>query len=1437
MRLRPTWKTIAAELVVGFIMLIGGLVHYVHGAEGARALAAFVSRSASSPQMRVEIGAIEDALSSSPAVRGIKISDTGGVWLTIDRVEAHWSRPALLALRLDIDRIDIGRVDVLRRPVAAAAASAPDAKKPAEKAQSSWPSGLPLKVRLGDLAIAKIALARPVLDMSATLAADLGFSAGSVKDEADLRLQVQRLDAPGAISALAHFAPRDGALTLKIDASEPEGGVVARLAQIPGLPPVELAIDGAGTLDAFTAKLSAKAGDVGDAEGVAKIAREGAARRVDLDLAARLAAFLPKDLAALFKDSTRLEGVAHLGDDGGVAFDGAALKTSSFVLDVKGKLDAAHNVEARLGLHGVRAAEDAGFSAKTLEGEATVSGALSRPNAALKFVVEDAALPMGRLGRIDLDAKAVADGDLSDPAARLDLEAEGQASGLALSDAALAEALGDAASLSLRARVDGAGQADVGLAKIATSAGAATWSGRIGPTSIAGRAHVEAPDLRRFARLAGRELRGALTFGADLSGAPSEGHVAAKLEGAIGSPGLGVAAVDALLGRRLTLSGMAATQPGGGFAFEKLAVSGDYVSALVDGRATPEKAQIDAKITAPDLSRADARVAGRGEIAAAMTGALQRPDAVLTATLTGAKLNGRSVPKLALRGEAKDLLGALTAVASLDGLIDGRPARGRATAARVGDGWKVDDVDLAIGRASVKGALALDGAGLATGRLKLAAPDLDDLSALALQQLAGRLQADVALDGAGGGQNVVVDATAEGLRAKDASLRRLDAKFTARDFLRRPKLDGTVAIDDAAFGKETVSKARLSAKPAGDGAAALDLSLEARGFNVLGRATLTPGERMRLDVSQFSAQRQGKKIALAAPALVTLQGSGVELRGLSVALGSGRLDVDGTLGERLDLTAKARAVPLSVAAIVDPSLTLEGLVDAEARITGPKTAPAGDWRIKLAKASAPQLRSSGLPAVDAAANGRLSGSRTTLDADIALGSASRVKVGGSAPLGEGALDLTVKGVVDAALANTMLAANGQTVAGKAAVDLRLSGPATAPILGGGVDIANGAFNDPLNGVSLDKITGRIEGRGRDLNIASLSAHTRNGGQIAVSGRVTVAPDAGMPGSLRIGAHNAQLANSDIVSSVGDSRFDDQRTAGARAESRGQSRARLDGCERSRPHSGQSQADSGLDAYRRQGLRRADAGVAEEAAGEGGETFQFRCVARSFHFGAEPHLRARPRHRRGIRRRPEDRRHDPKAGRDGRLRPAPRQAATAHAASRHHPRQAQLHRRPDAATRLRGGNHRVRRHRENRRHRAGGQPTFSFTSTPDLPQDEVLSRLLFAKASGSLSPVQAVQLAAALAQFSGVGDGVGAFEKLRKGLGVDSLDLDAGGANGPTVGASRYIMEGVSVGVKTGAKPEQSAVDVNVDITKKVRVQGETRVDGKSSVGIGVEWEY
>ncbi len=69
------------------------------------------------------------------------------------------------------------------------------------------------------------------------------------------------------------------------------------------------------------------------------------------------------------------------------------------------------------------------------------------------------------------------------------------------------------------------------------------------------------------------------------------------------------------------------------------------------------------------------------------------------------------------------------------------------------------------------------------------------------------------------------------------------------------------------------------------------------------------------------------------------------------------------------------------------------------------------------------------------------------------------------------------------------------------------------------------------------------------------------------------------------------------------------------------------------------------------------------------------------------------------------------------------------------------------------------------------------------------------------------------------------ERLRKSLGVDSLDISTGSGGDSTVGVRRAINNRISIGVKGGATPEDSGVTVDIDETRRVRIQGEATMIG------------
>jgi len=482
------WRYIGVGL--GLVLLIFALAAMGLNAKtqsGKSMLADFVSRAASSENMKLEIGAIEGPLSAHPMLRDISLADKDGVWAKIDHVEMDWSRLPLASLRVDIDRVVIGRVDMLRRPIPApAAATKPAAPAPARKAGDDVAPDLPIRFRLGAFQLDTLALAAPVLGEPATLTLTGSADASASSNGAKATLSARRTDAPGAVNLEVAISPSPNRVSLALSAHEPAGGLIARLAQLPDLPPIDISLNGERPLDNFVSKLVAHAGEELGAQGGATITRVAAGRRVEFDLTSQFAPLLPKALADLFADGAKLRGVAVLADDGSATLDNLALENSALRLGASGRLAADQKIEAHAALHGLPTSETAPFRAKTLEGELTVTGSVAQPDAKLRLLVEDALFSAGRFGHFDAEATVVADGPLTDSAAHIDIAVEARGDELALADRGLADALGDRVTLDLRARANGAGDADIGLAKFETTSAAVTFAGKAGPTALDG---------------------------------------------------------------------------------------------------------------------------------------------------------------------------------------------------------------------------------------------------------------------------------------------------------------------------------------------------------------------------------------------------------------------------------------------------------------------------------------------------------------------------------------------------------------------------------------------------------------------------------------------------------------------------------------------------------------------------------------------------------------------------------------------------------------------------------------------------------------------------------------------------------------------------------------------------------------------------------------
>lgn len=133
------------------------------------------------------------------------------------------------------------------------------------------------------------------------------------------------------------------------------------------------------------------------------------------------------------------------------------------------------------------------------------------------------------------------------------------------------------------------------------------------------------------------------------------------------------------------------------------------------------------------------------------------------------------------------------------------------------------------------------------------------------------------------------------------------------------------------------------------------------------------------------------------------------------------------------------------------------------------------------------------------------------------------------------------------------------------------------------------------------------------------------------------------------------------------------------------------------------------------------------------------------------------------------------------------------------------------------------------------PKITFVSQPELPQEEVLSHLLFGRDLTSLSAFQAAQLASAVATLAGKG-GDGIIGKLRKGFGLDDLDVSTDAQGDTTLKAGKYISSKAYTEIEVDQNG-QAKINLNLDLSKTVTLRGSVGGEGETSIGIFKEKDY
>ncbi|WP_163271393.1 translocation/assembly module TamB domain-containing protein [Chelativorans alearense] len=545
---------------------------------------------------------------------------------------------------------------------------------------------------------------------------------------------------------------------------------------------------------------------------------------------------------------------------------------------------------------------------------------------------------------------------------------------------------------------------------------------------------------------------------------------------------------------------------------------------------------------------------------------------------------------------------------------------------------------------------------------------------------------------------------------------------------------------------------------------------------------------------------------------------------------------DVPLGEgALALDAELQAFPLSLLNARMPNQDLGGTLTGSARVTGSLADPRANFDLRTGAFTARALAAFGAVPLNVAASGRFAQGVVTLGEVTATGPAGlSVSANGRVPLSGSGLAVDARGNIPLTLANRLLADRGAQLRGTAIVEAHVGGSLANPAIRGTVSIADAAAIDPMTNLRLNSIRVEAGISGDTVAIRSASAAFAGGGTVSLSGTVSTSAAAGFPADLAIRLDEARYTDGELVTA----------TASAALTLSGP--------------------------------------LTRDPLLSGNVTLSRVEIAVPEHFGGSvaeidvQHADPPPAVRQTLHRARADDGTPVPSGRPSVL----RLDVTVDAPTRIFVRGRGLDAELGGSVRLTGpitsvqpiGGFQLIRGRlsilaqritfdegtvsligdldpqldfvarsERRditvfitvRGRVSDL-AIRFSSQPELPEDEVLARLIFNRSVNELSPLQLAQLAAAAAELAG-GAETSLLGSLRGATGLDELDVITDGDGNVGVRAGRYIQENVYLGVETGSGGTTRGT-INLDITEDLKARGAVGTDGES-IGIFYEKDY
>lgn len=1400
----------------------------------------YVEEQLSSDNFQIRLNGLEGTLSSSVTLGSITIADRKGVWLTIEQPQLEWNRSALLGGRVEIESLTAASVNMPRGPQADE--SLPDA----EATPFALPD-LPVAIIVEKLSVGRITFGKDVFGLAAVAQVEgrIVLDDGAL----DTQLDVKRLDGPGGALALTAKLDSAQVLALNLSLQEPQNGIVANLLNLEGKPPVALSITGNSPLSDLSVALALDVAALRVLDGaLTRTVADGDAV-TSVDINGPIASILPADVRPFFGDQSRLVARVRQTAAGETNIEFLNLDSGEVQLAANARLLAdgflnALNVDFKLVPPAGEV--DAKVTLPSVEPPTTLAGAQvlvsydatrgKRWTAQVK--AQDIARTDINVDDITLTAQGTVTNVQNAANRAVDFTVDGALRGFTAQDPAISEALGRELTLS----GSGGWQANQPLRlqnfQLAGAPFTATLSGTIAEMVFTGDFTLDANRLASFSALLERSLQGRLQARASGNVALTSGGFDLRLNGTGEDLAIGEAAVDRLLQTTTTLSG-GAKRDEKGLKFDALRISNRDFSTTLDGFYSSASADLTAVAQLRDLAVVTDQGSGALSANVQVIGQTHPLSLKADIAMPEGRIMGRQMASLALGFDGLLDNNLVQGDLSASGGLDGKPVELTGAIKANEAQQSIRDLSARIGEAMLSGSVLRNEAGLLDGSIKVDATDISDAAALALVEAQGAMRGTVVLDASSGKQSA-------------------DANLQLDDLIYQNNRVGTATLDAKAtdlFGKPAIN-AQLDGKrivAGGMEVRTLDADVQTQGTSSIfsAKADLVQNDaaiETRGSVEQSADQTVVQLAALSVtsnitsarlqqPTKITItntaDGAETQVDEMVLQVGSGIVRLRGSAGRGLNLTVVAQSLPLSIVNAVRPDLNAGGVLNAEARITGSTSSPDIRFSTDGSGLTAAPLAQNGVTPLTVSANGQFSNNIVQLAAlNVRNGQGVNASASGRIPLSGPGLSLRAQGTAPWSIAEPMLAARGTDVSGTARFDATVVGSLDNPQASGLVSVQGGTVSDPLSNLRLTNIDLLAGLQGDRVSITRGSAQLASGGSVTITGTVGLAST--LPASLTISLNNARYTDAETFDTRATGRL--TVTGALLADPLLAGTIDLGRTEITVPENFPSSDDLlevrhvNPDAATRRTLLR----LAKVQPTGGKPTSRPSVLRLNVLVRAPNQIFVRGR------------------GLDAELGGQIRVVGPVTNIS------------PEGTFELRRGRLSILGQRIDlvegaialtgtldplldftAKTDAGDVEAFiivrgrasdldiSFTSSPELPEDEVLARIIFGKGLGDLSPAQIARLASVAAELTG-GNSPGLVDSLRKGTGLDDLDIVTDADGNTAVKAGKYIRDNVYLGVQAG---EASEATINLDVTDNVTVRGAVSSEGNTSLGVFLEKDY